>query len=91
MTGLLDDDGIKSFTASLKILYTTFDLGTVILPLQCVKLVLIKVLLAYALQVRHSFLQYYELLIITNWFDFPCRNNVVEMEFPPLSHFHVYE
>jgi len=55
MTGLLiSDDRLKSFTESLKILDTTLDLATLVSPLQCVKLLLIKVLLAYTLLVRHS-------------------------------------
>ena len=65
MTGLLmSDDGLKDLTESLKILDTTIDLATLVSPLQCVKLLLFKVLLAYTLLVRHIFpLQYYELLV----------------------------
>jgi len=56
--------GHKGFTESLKILDTTLDLATLVAPLQCVKMLLIKALLAYALLVRHSpTLQYYELLV----------------------------
>ena len=50
MTGLLmSDDGLKGFTESLKILDTTLDLATLVSPLYCVKSLLIKVLLDYAL------------------------------------------
>ena len=44
----MSDGGLKGFTESLKILDTTLNLNTL------VKLLLIKVLLAYALLVRHS-------------------------------------
>ena len=65
MTGLLmSDDGLKGLTESLKIIDTTLDLATLVSPLQCVKFLLFKVLLAYTLLVRHIFpLQYDELMV----------------------------
>ena len=55
MTGLLmSDDELKGFTKSLKMLDITLDLDTLVSPLQCAKLLLIKVLLADILLVRHS-------------------------------------
>ena len=50
----MSDDGLEGFTESLKILDTTFDLATLVSPLKCVKLLLIKVLLAHTLLVRYS-------------------------------------
>ena len=59
----MSDDGFKGITKRLEILDTTLDLATLS---KCVKSLLIKVLLAYTLLVRHSppSLQYYELLML---------------------------
>jgi len=54
----MSDDELKGFSESLKILDTTLDLATLVLPLYCVKSLLIKVLLAWLDTLP---LQYYEL------------------------------